>query len=325
MRHLLLLSALSISLSSCYVEVTDHNNHGNSHNTHYPTTNHFETFHLSSNISYNESVRLSGYALQLYTLSNQPHQLAFLSDSSNLLDDSTLVQNLIEGDMLGISKNDINTRLLSNTCDFGYLDISDYQLRSFENFYSNGEWFDEFYGDFSLHTSPSCEYRNFNSNLSDSTFKLEGALNYDIYFKNFISNTNNSLTDEFNTTISGHWGVSNDSIGFWDISNFNSQSNYQKFNDNIVWTQLSSNLTVHDHSRALNGEFKIQTDGFIQTKLGTTHPYSGRITIEDNLTNNIMQLEFYDQSIHVYINGRLLHSHISWDEIITNQSYFDLI
>jgi len=328
MRHLLILSALSLSLSSCYIEVTDNHDHGNAYEEPYetyPVDNQFESLNIQSNMQYNEAVRLSGYALQLYSLSNQPHQLAFLSESNNLLNDTVLAQNLIEGDMLGITQNDINNRLLANTCDYGYLDITDYKNRSFDNYYLDGNLYDEFDADFTLHTSPNCEFRNTHSNLLNPTIELEGALNYDVFFKNYITNNNESLTDELSASISGNWSVENDSIGFWDITNFSSQSNYQRFEDNIVWTQLSSELTVHDHSRESNGHFNISSDTEIQTQLGIIHPYAGRIVIEDQSTHNKMQIQFYADSIDIYVNEQLIYDFIDWDEVISMQSYFGIL
>ncbi|MCJ8313926.1 MAG: hypothetical protein HRU38_17575 [Saccharospirillaceae bacterium] len=327
MRHLLLLSVLSVSLSSCYVEVTDdhHDNGYHHHDTTYPTSNHFATFNISSNISYEEAKRLAAYAHQLYSLSNQPHQLAFLNNSDQILDDSHLAQDLIKGDMLGITNQAIDNRSLSNTCDYGYLDITDYRQRLYDSYYSNGDLFDEFDANFSLHTSPSCQYRNYESNLSDPIFTLQGALNYDIFFKNFISIDNTTFTDELISSITGDWLVENDSIGYWDITNFSSNSDYDRFSDNIVWTEFTSNLTIHDHSRELSGEFRIKTDGYVQTQLGVIHPTSGSVIIEDNTTNNIMEVRYFDNDVNILINGELYYSFINWDEIIAEQPYFGLL
>ena len=328
MRQLLILSVLSFSLTSCYIEVTDQHTHDNGHSNQenqYPSNYPFQTFNINRNMTYDDATRLSSYALHLYSISNQPHQLAFLNHSDNLLNDSVLAQNLIVGDTLGITNNDINDRNLANTCNYGYLDITDYQSRNFENYYSNGELFDEFDANFSLHTSPECEYRLTNTNLNPPLISLNGSLNYDIFFKNFISNSNQVATDELISKVSGNWSVENDALGYWDILNFTSQSNYHRFDDNIVWTKFSSNLEIHDHSRELNSQLKISTNNFIQTELGVIHPYSGQIFIEDSSTNNRLSIMMYSNSVDIYLNGQILYSTISWDTIIDTQTYFGLL
>ncbi|BCE01392.1 hypothetical protein [Marinicellulosiphila megalodicopiae] len=319
MRNFLFLSGVSLFLSSCYIEVTDSHHHDYNSNENTP----FTQITINQSLSYNRALLLSGYAMQLYTLSNQPHQLAVIANNDNLLNKSVLMTNLIDGDMLGIQSNDFKYNSINNICDYGSVAVSNNQTPYFDRYTLNNQVFDEYEGDFTFYTQNKCDITNSHSTQYTPSI-LDGALNYNIYFKNYISNQNSPQTDELIATISGNWSLENDNLGYWDIDHFQSQVTYQHFDDQIVWTEFSSNLSIHDHSRKIEGNLSIHTQNTLQTELGIIHPYSGSIIIQDGRTNNQLELKVYLDSVDIYVNGRILFQYIKWDDIIAAQSYFGL-
>jgi len=283
---------------------------------------------ISSKLKDWQLLDLTAYAMQVYDLSQQTHNIAINHYTSDLSNEISLLSNVITDRVTGFTKDQFDAlNSLQDLCN----EVPELSSTPFNAVIRQD-----------VHNTVDATHRNakvrFELDLSKCQYYYkEGALErtqyaygnlvYDNFvFKNKINPDTSETIESFNSSMHGKWLVLSDtmgykdSLGYWFIENFNSNSQYDVADSNaqVKTTVLRTDFYLRDGFRNFDHLYKIEqpSNSTIHTHIGAQNPYEGSLEIRtDHSEGRKLVIEFFENYVDIYIDDELKLNDVPWEDI----------